>query len=523
MGRKKKNKIALKEDIDEERHDKLEEMHDVEENHDELEKHHGKSKEKHNKLKRKEKKLILIFGSLCIICLIALLVVFFFVPTIKLNGKDSVKVEVFENYQDEGATASLGGRNYNKIKVSGKVDTTKLGTYQIDYEVKVGPFRVKTTRKVKVVDEENPIITLTDTKKQVLCPLEEYVEDGYQATDNYDGDITDKVEVTETTEKTKVIYEVKDSSGNTTKAVRDIIRKDETSPTITLSGGNETYIELGKKYSDYGYVAKDNCDGDLTSKVVVSGTVDTAKEGVYEITYQVADSNQNKAVVKRKVHVVKAISMQPAIKGTIYLTFDDGPSASITPSILSILEKKGVKATFFVINHDNSLNYLIKKEKDSGHTVAIHSYTHNYSYVYQSEANYFSDLEKMQNKIETIIGEKVMILRFPGGSSNTVSRSYKKGIMTILTQQVKARGYHYFDWNVDSNDAGSAKNATDVYNNVVNNLSKSRSNVVLMHDFENNTKTLNALEKIIDYGLTHGYEFRAIDMSTAMVTHNVNN
>ena len=128
----------------------------------------------------------------------------------------------------------------------------------------------------------------------------------------------------------------------------------------------------------------------------------------------------------------------------------------------------------------------------------------------------------MQDKIKKSTGYNATITRFPGGSSNIVSR-YNPGIMSRLTKTVLDNGYKYFDWNVSSGDAGEAKSSSDVYYNVVSNLSKSRSNVVLMHDFNGNTKTLNALEDIIDYGISNGYTFGKITESTAMVTHSVNN
>jgi len=124
---------------------------------------------------------------------------------------------------------------------------------------------------------------------------------------------------------------------------------------------------------------------------------------------------------------------------------------------------------------------------------------------------------------EKITGIESKIMRFPGGSSNTVSKSYSKGIMTYLSNEVLNRGYHYFDWNVSSLDAGGAKTKEQVYKNVVNNLKFNRANIVLMHDFENNYKTLNALSDIIDYGLANGYEFLSIDMTTPLVRHGVNN
>ena len=150
-----------------------------------------------------------------------------------------------------------------------------------------------------------------------------------------------------------------------------------------------------------------------------------------------------------------------------------------------------MKATFFVVNRDKSLDYLIKRQYNEGHTVGIHSYTHDYKLIYQSNKNYFDDLEKMVNRVEGIIGIKSNIIRFPGGSSNTISKRYKVGIMTELTKEVIEKGYRYYDWNVDSNDAGGAMTKEEIYNNVISGLSVNRENVVLMHDFDNNYITLN--------------------------------
>ena len=116
-------------------------------------------------------------------------------------------------------------------------------------------------------------------------------------------------------------------------------------------------------------------------------------------------------------------------------------------------------------------------------------------------------------------------MRFPGGSSNTVSRRYCRGIMTKLTKEVVKKGFTYFDWNVCAEDAGSAKNATQVYNYVVKYLSKTRKkgNMVLMHDFYSNKKGLKALPKIIKYAKKHGYKFAKVDDNTPMYAQHVNN
>lgn len=210
-------------------------------------------------------------------------------------------------------------------------------------------------------------------------------------------------------------------------------------------------------------------------------------------------------------------------KGIIYLTFDDGPSSDITPQILDILEQKKIKATFFVVNYSNQNEELIKREANTGQTIGLHGYTHTYSEVYQSTDTCMENFKKIQEKVMQATGKKSNIIRFPGGSSNTVSKKYCEGVMTDLTQRVVNEGFKYFDWNVDSNDAGNAKTSEDVYNNVISGIKENRRNVVLMHDFTKNEKTVNALSSIIDYGLENGYVFRKITDETPMVTHSVNN
>ncbi|MBE5928963.1 MAG: polysaccharide deacetylase [Lachnospiraceae bacterium] len=220
-----------------------------------------------------------------------------------------------------------------------------------------------------------------------------------------------------------------------------------------------------------------------------------------------------------------ALKVEEDLKGKsiIYLTFDDGPTSSTTPKVLKILRKYDVKATFFTINYSEENEKYIRKEAEEGHTVAIHGYSHDYKKIYSSRKAFMKNLKKQQKKIFKSTNNKVWIFRFPGGSSNLVSRHYKKGIMKKLVKVTKKAGYIYHDWNVDSRDAGGARNEKDVYRNVVKGLKKKRGNIVLMHDFSGNYKTVNALKKIIKYGKKHGYEFRAITESTPVVHHNVQN
>ena len=208
-------------------------------------------------------------------------------------------------------------------------------------------------------------------------------------------------------------------------------------------------------------------------------------------------------------------------EGVIWLTFDDGPSANLTPKVLDILKKENVKATFFVINYSESNEHLIKRIVAEGHTIGIHGYSHEYSKIYKSKETFMNNIYTLQDKIYKSTGVKSMYIRFPGGSSNTVSRKYCKGIMTELTKEVLSKGFKYFDWNISSGDAGGAKNAKAVYKNVTKNLSKKRGNLVLCHDIHQ--KTLEALPDIIKYAKKEGYTFARIDDDTPMYAQHVNN
>ena len=126
----------------------------------------------------------------------------------------------------------------------------------------------------------------------------------------------------------------------------------------------------------------------------------------------------------------------------------------------------------------------------------------------------------MNGIIANKTGSKVNCLRFPGGSSNTVSRKYNKGIMTTLTQEVTNRGYRYYDWNISSGDAGGTTKSSGVYNNVVKNLKGGVYNI-LFHDSK--SYTVNAIEDIIKYGLANGYTFLPITSSSPTFHHGVNN
>ena len=207
-------------------------------------------------------------------------------------------------------------------------------------------------------------------------------------------------------------------------------------------------------------------------------------------------------------------------KKVIYLTFDDGPS-EYTMDILNTLDKYNIKATFFVTCSDN-LENISKEIIKRGHTIALHTCTHKYSYVYSSDEAYFEDLNNISNLVYKYTGIKSKYVRLPGGSSNTVSRAYNLGIMSRLSSSLHEKGYKYYDWNIDSNDAGGA-NSEQEYSNVIGALQNSDRdiNMVLMHDTKVSTK--DSLDGIIKDALNLGYTFSNINEYTIEVHHGINN
>ncbi len=470
--------------------------------------------------RNKDAKKIIVILSIGLV-LLGLLGLFLWLrPRIVLNGSTKMEVSYQEKYQEQGGYASYFGKQDHDLEISGTVDVNKLGKYTIEYRYQLGWLHLKKERTVYVVDDKAPVITLTGGKEVFVCPNQNYEELGYEVSDNYDKDLYDKVKVTEDKEKQLLRYQVEDSSHNKTIVTRKYYYEDKEAPSITLEGSSEETMYVGQKYVEDGYRAIDKCEGDLTSEVQIEGSVDGTTVGTYTLLYKVRDQAGNEATTKRVIHVVPRPSSSG--NGVIYLTFDDGPTAT-TQKILDILKEEQVKATFFVINHASDYDYLIKRAYDEGHTIGLHSYSHNYAQIYQSADAFFQDLSAIQNKVKSLIGISLSIIRFPGGTSNTISKKYSPGIMTYLASEVENRGYRYYDWNIESGDSGGAKTANDVYRNVINGLRHDRTNIVLLHDFANNSKTVDALRDIIQYGKSNGYQFAAIDESTPLVRHRVNN
>lgn len=184
-----------------------------------------------------------------------------------------------------------------------------------------------------------------------------------------------------------------------------------------------------------------------------------------------------------------------AAKHKVYLTFDDGPS-KYTEDILNILDRYDVKATFFVVGkEDERSREALSMIVDGGHTLGMHSYSHKYTEIYDSEENFAEDFVKIQSLIYETTGIKSSIYRFPGGSSNTISEIPMQEFAEYLdSQQVR-----FFDWNVSSGDGGSKLLSVDtLVDNCLEGITQRETSIILLHDSAEKRTTVEALPMIIE-------------------------
>lgn len=447
-------------------------------------------------------------------------------PIITLTGGDEIDAECGTQFTDPGVKATVKDEDIsNLIETSGSVNTSKLGQYEIEYKVKYKKRKVTKRRIVNVVDHTGPVITLNgDAKVVVPTSIDEYQEPGATAVDACDGDVSSdiKTKMEQVNDYTwKVTYTVKDSHDNESTAEREVCLQDTQAPQITLNGDSDITIKEQEKFEDPGVTAVDDRDGDLTANVTKDGYVDVYRAGTYTLTYTVTDSSGNTAQATRNVTVEK---VEVNTGDAIYLTFDDGPSSDVTVRILDTLKANGIKATFFICDYDEDKLPIIKRMIDEGHTIGIHGYSHEYSQIYTSVDAFMENINKLKNKLKEDTGYDAFVIRFPGGSSNTVSKKYCQGVMTQLAQRVTDDGLMYMDWNVSSGDAeGNNRPVNLIIGNVTGGFKHGRNNVVLMHDTSAKQTSADALQSIITYGKNNGYSFYPISKDTIPVHHGINN
>lgn len=226
-------------------------------------------------------------------------------------------------------------------------------------------------------------------------------------------------------------------------------------------------------------------------------------------------SDTRALLAAREAQAVEGDTEEPSEK-VVYLTFDDGPSAT-TERVLDILKEENVPATFFVMAAENNEKYLptLARTASEGHLIALHTCSHEYKDIYQSPEAYWADIEHLREKLLPYVPAETSIkwIRFPGGSSNTVSHRYGgSNIMKELKAQATERGFVYVDWNVSAEDAvGGHPSASTIYNNILREAKDKATCVVLMHDTNATKNTAAALPDVIHWFKNAGFRFDTVD------------
>ena len=427
-------------------------------------------------------------------------------------------------YQEPGCGAVSVGRLFGvdkhplKVRLEGRVDPFTLGTYELTYSTRLFLQTYRTTRTVHVVDLTPPVITLHTVENYEPSWITGYQEEGYEAWDDHDGDVTARVERED--QGDRIVYRVADEAGNVAEAVREpafVIGE----PRLQLKGEESMTISARISFEDPGFTAADSQGHDLSDYVEVTGGVTPYMAGTYEIVYSISN-NAGEVISATRTVVVEPVEPPATVQPdeyTIYLTFDDGPGP-YTAQLLDLLKAYNVKATFFVTCLNSKYADMVGRAYEEGHTIGVHSATHDYYEIYASEQAFFDDFNRAEAMIYEQTGSYTKLFRFPGGSSNTVSR-FNPGIMSRLAQSMNNMGYQYYDWNVSSGDAGETTNTNTVVENIINGCTGRKASVVLQHDIKD--YSVAAVEQVILWGMQNGYTFRALDLSSPTAHHRIAN
>ncbi len=280
-----------------------------------------------------------------------------------------------------------------------------------------------------------------------------------------------------------------------------------------LSKTNKTYSEkntnLNKIISEQSVSIED-----LNSQLAFFST---PEEGAEDSEASIpADNNTQNGAGSESHQNLYAASKNNALNSLqkkAYLTFDDGPS-NLTPVVLDILDQYNAKATFFVIGTTNEeYQQYYKAIVDRGHTLALHSYTHNYNKIYASVDTFLDDYQQLFDLVYEKTGVIPSLFRFPGGSKN----AYNKTVRSSIMDEMENRGFIFYDWNVSCGDGSSAATRDSIYQKVMDEVKSYKHPVILMHDGQGHQATIDALPDIMKSLSEQGYTFESLNTDLSPV------
>lgn len=235
---------------------------------------------------------------------------------------------------------------------------------------------------------------------------------------------------------------------------------------------------------------------------IIESKILTKKEPIHEFFF--TDNAKKNKIVERVSHIYSSDYKR------VFLTFDDGPSKSVTLPILDILKQNNIKATFFVLG-SNAERYpeIVKRAYQEGHYIANHSFTHVYSNIYSSPQAVLDEYTRTETAIKNAIGDQTYnsrVFRFPGGTAGGKYANIKKEAVNLLNQNSIA----HLDWNALTADAAGLNNVTDMLNYVESTIGNKNSVVILMHDIGTKKSTYELLPQLIQVLKEKGYVFENI-------------
>ena len=263
-------------------------------------------------MNKKQKRTIIVLSSvlLFVVCMLIIALSRGSKYVIDFNTKSVTRtIEYGDTFLEPNITAVAHRRLFfsKKIKLKvtkeGNVDTGTIGKNKLKYYATYKGVTSCITITVNVTDTTPPVINLVSNPDSFTSPIGEYVEEGYSAVDNHDGDIT--ANVVRTPGDGIITYSAEDSFGNKASVVRKIVYKDVVPPTITLTGDTTIPVEIGSEFTDPGATANDDVDGDVTKTVTIDGDYDINTPGVYTLTYSAKDKSGNVGTAQRIVLVHK--------------------------------------------------------------------------------------------------------------------------------------------------------------------------------------------------------------------------
>lgn len=469
----------------------------------------------------KRGKYTIVLGLLAIVLLATPFLYFKFRPIIVFHHS-TIELELEHSFEEplNEIKKLRKGELEDVVVDTSQIDYTKVGEYPVIYTIDEKSYELTIKMVDKIAPDFEVLIGETDqdiavSPENLVTHIIDQSSTSVALEEKYDFSQEGTIEV---------VVVVTDESNNSTKKTTTvhILPKDDIAPEALYE--EKITLQQNASFDPFECIElKDNQDPKPKLEIV-SNALNTEEIGDYKIKYKGRDRSGNEIKFTQTIEIVERKEIgnhQSNGENIVYLTFDDGPSYN-TPKVLEILDHYQVKATFFVTGCNQENNQYIKQAYDKGHTIGLHTYTHSYSTLYASIKAYFDDLNKVSDMVKELTGEAPKYIRFPGGSSNTVSIEYKESIMTALTKQVIDRGYQYYDWNVSSEDASG--NNVDV-NRIVNAATSNNSGnlIILMHDGRAKDTTVEALPQIIEYYKNLGFEFRAIDDTSYVCHHGINN